>query len=414
MNEITNVIQSYFYKFRSSEIKEVLSYECRKSIPIITPEGYKLLPHYIFENYQDLKKCVKHIDENKTILRYFDVGDIAKFIIYVNRYCLVKKEYFINEYFNEISDIDIINIKMYYLLLLKKCKKKYDIIYEYFNKTKKKLYNSTIKVTTEDAHTLTDGPTIFLTNDVKKVAGVYLKVSKISSTELDSIMTVINRNERWKNDLEKVEETERQRKDKHGSEMLDRKHDKDSKEYKILENYRKQVEIIKKKIQTVELQKVYVPNTKDHLRKWTDKDDITNEFTSDIDDDIVEEIMLLNVEKAWKILLLMGIGVFVKDNDIRYSEIMKKLAEHQKLYLIIASSDYIYGTNYQFCHGYLSKDLQNMTQEKMIQAFGRVGRQNNQMDYTIRIRDVDLIKKLFLPEENKIEVKNMNRLFKCE
>ena len=93
---------------------------------------------------------------------------------------------------------------------------------------------------------------------------------------------------------------------------------------------------------------------------------------------------------------------------------MKKLAEHQKLYLIIASSDCIYGTNYQFCHGYLSKDLQNMTQEKMIQAFGRVGRQNNQMDYTIRIRDVDLIKKLFLPEENKIEVKNMNRLFKCE
>ena len=124
--------------------------------------------------------------------------------------------------------------------------------------------------------------------------------------------------------------------------------------------------------------------------------------------------MLLNVEKAWKILLLMGIGVFVKDNDIRYSEIMKKLAEHQKLYLIIASSDYIYGTNYQFCHGYLSKDLQNMTQEKMIQAFGRVGRQNNQMDYTIRIRDVELIKKLFLPEENKIEVINMNRLFKYE
>ena len=31
-------------------------------------------------------------------------------------------------------------------------------------------------------------------------------------------------------------------------------------------------------------------------------------------------------------------------------DIMKKLAEEQKLYLIIASSDYIYGTNYQFCH----------------------------------------------------------------
>jgi hypothetical protein len=36
---------------------------------------------------------------------------------------------------------------------------------------------------------------------------------------------------------------------------------------------------------------------------------------------------------------------------------MKKLADEQKLYMIIASSDYIYGTNYQFCHGFLSKDL---------------------------------------------------------
>ena len=92
----------------------------------------------------------------------------------------------------------------------------------------------------------------------------------------------------------------------------------------------------------------------------------------------------------------------------------KKLAEQQKLYLIIASSDYIYGTNYQFCHGYLSKDLQNMTQEKMIQAFGRVGRQNSQMDYTLRIRDENLIRKLFLPEEFKMEVVNMNRLFCVE
>ena len=48
-------------------------------------------------------------------------------------------------------------------------------------------------------------------------------------------------------------------------------------------------------------------------------------------------------------LLLMGIGVFIHENK-EYMDIMKKLAEEQKLYLIIASSDYIYGTNYQFCH----------------------------------------------------------------
>ena len=128
--------------------------------------------------------------------------------------------------------------------------------------------------------------------------------------------------------------------------------------------------------------------------KWTNKQKITNEFSCEITDSVVEEIMLLNIAKPWKILLLMGIGVFDKNPNIKYMEIMKKLAENQKLYLIIASSDYIYGTNYQFCHGYISKDLSHLTQEKLIQAFGRIGRKNNQLDYTIRLRDDELAKKI--------------------
>ena len=111
------------------------------------------------------------------------------------------------------------------------------------------------------------------------------------------------------------------------------------------------------------------------------------------------------------ILLLMGIGVFIEHKCKKYRDIMKKLAEKQKLYLILASSDFIYGTNYQFCHGYLSKDLNNMTQEKMIQAFGRVGRSSSQSNYTLRIRDNALIIKLYTKDNNKPEVKNMNKLF---
>ena len=89
---------------------------------------------------------------------------------------------------------------------------------------------------------------------------------------------------------------------------------------------------------------------------------------------------------------------------------MKKLADQQKLYMIIASSDYIYGTNYQFCHAYISKDL-NLTQEKIIQAMGRIGRNNIQQNYTVRFRDDDLIKKLFTEDTEKPEIRNMNRLF---
>jgi hypothetical protein len=92
-------------------------------------------------------------------------------------------------------------------------------------------------------------------------------------------------------------------------------------------------------------------------------------------------------------------------------EIMKKLAYEQHLYLILASSDYIYGTNYQFCHGYIGKDLLNMTQQKTIQALGRIGRNNMQQEYTIRFRDDRILTQLFkTPSVNK-EAIIMNSLF---
>ena len=107
---------------------------------------------------------------------------------------------------------------------------------------------------------------------------------------------------------------------------------------------------------------------------------------------------------------MLGIGVFTQHKSSAYTEIMKKLADQQKLYLIIADSDYIYGTNYQFCHGFISKDL-NLTQEKIIQAMGRIGRNNIQQTYTVRFRDDEQIMKLFTSETDKPEIINMNRLF---
>ena len=107
----------------------------------------------------------------------------------------------------------------------------------------------------------------------------------------------------------------------------------------------------------------------------------------------------------------MGIGVFIEHENGDYTQIMKDLAMHQKLFMIIASSNYIYGTNYQFCHGYIGKDLENMTQEKTIQALGRIGRSNFQQTYSVRFRDDALVNKLFVREENKPEVTNMNKLF---
>ena len=172
------------------------------------------------------------------------------------------------------------------------------------------------------------------------------------------------------------------------------------------------VKNLKKRIVSVNLNNIFVPNKLEHLEKWSQIEGNKSAFTSDIDEKTVERIMLLHdVEDSWKILLLMGIGVFTDHKNKDYVEIMKDLAEKQKLYLIIASSDYIYGTNYQFCHGYIGKDLEEMTQEKIIQAFGRIGRGNVQHNYSVRLRENSISKKVFTEEKDKIEVRNMNRLF---
>jgi hypothetical protein len=57
--------------------------------------------------------------------------------------------------------------------------------------------------------------------------------------------------------------------------------------------------------------------------------------------------------------------------------------------------------NYHFCHVYISKDLATMTQEKVIQAIGRVGRNNIQQNYSLKFRDNSIIDKLFTKQENK-------------
>ena len=168
---------------------------------------------------------------------------------------------------------------------------------------------------------------------------------------------------------------------------------------------------LNEQVKRTALHDLFIPNRNAHLEKWC-KETLNNKpWSCDIQDSYVEKIMLLSIESHWKILLLMGIGAITDHKNAAYNEIIKELAQDQKLFLIIASSDYIYGTNYQFCHGYISRDLHDMTQEKTIQAMGRVGRNSIQQDYTIRFRDDDLIQKLFLPSTNKLEADNMNRLF---
>jgi hypothetical protein len=332
--------------------------------------------------------------------------------------------YKLENYFEEVDDMTMESIKLYYLKLLKTITEdKWQEIYNDIHDTSEsgtmyfKLFEDTVNVTTKGSNTMTNGPTIFITQDTDKIAKFCLQTSKIPKETMETIMKNIDFNNKLS---EKIKTLEKKFED--GTKEDEANHNKmaDARYSDDMKKLMKEMDEAKSKIKNIELDDVYVPNKLNHLAKWVNNYYGSEEnvkrysdvFTSDIDSEIVKEIMALSdVTDIWKILLLMGIGVFRNHNDIKYIEIMKKLADSQRLFMIVASSDYIYGTNYQFCHCYLGKDIADATSEKIIQAIGRVGRNKLQQLYSVRLRDDDIIKKLFLPNDNKIEVINMNKLF---
>ena len=287
-----------------------------------------------------------------------------------------------------------------------------------------------IYVTTKDAYTLTDGPTIFLAKDVTKVAKFCIQQANIPASVMKDIQDKIDFNNEVSEKIASIEaelenaqenmgaktgtgssdksnKKEGKKKEKVAGEMIDKSKDKE------IIKMREQLAMLSQMIKSATIHDLFVPNRSSHKEKWAPQIATAKAFTSSVSEDDIISIMSLNdVDDSWKVLLLQGIGVFANHKSKAYSEIMKKLADKQLLFLIIADSDYIYGTNYQFCHGYLSKDL-GLTQEKIIQALGRIGRNNIQQEYSARFRDDDQIKTLFtrFASADKPEVLNMNMLF---
>lgn len=496
LHELTHTIADFKEKFPDTIIHNIVSYDCRKTIPLINNDGYIVMPHYLHEDYSNIIKTVLHCEENLSLLRYFDLKEASEFIYYVETNKCNKSSARFERNFALIDDIDMTQIKLYYLKVLKNIiPSSWSTIYNYFkiqrgkqikcNNTVDGKGNAIIRtkslttninsskskqgenisraesiqipipipitntdppgscgifVTTKDSYTLTDGPTIFLANDLPKIAKFCIQQANIPAIVMKDITDKIEYNNQINERVENIEkdlefeETKMEsnsssgscdnskeakklqgKKDKKNSskafdKMLDRTTDKN------ITKMREEITTLKGMVKNARLDDMFIPNRLAHLDKWAKTLNTSGAFTSNIEESIIVSIMLLkDVEDSWKILLLLGIGVFTQHKSSSYTEIMKTLADQQKLYLIIADSDYIYGTNYQFCHGYLSKDLE-LTQEKIIQALGRIGRNNIQQQYSARFRDNSQITTLFtrFNSEDKPEVINMNELFNCK
>jgi hypothetical protein len=494
MHELTQTISDFTSKFPTCTIENIVSHDCRKTIPLINNNGFIVMPHLLNEDYQDTLKIVETCEGNLTMLRYFDLKEASKFIMFLEKNNFVKSVGKVSRSFLSVNDIDMKSIKLHYLKALKNVlPESWNSVYNAlkFEREKKIFPNNNVDikgnkmikttsigpgvtlgstsmagtsltrmasqqmpldnassevsgscaiyVTTKDAFTLTDGPTIFLANDVQKIAKFCIQQANIPSSVMKDILDKIDFNNQINTkilDIEtqlefeeekilkklagdsgtgssKTKDKDKKSKTKIAGGLVNKiSQDKDTNVSRLHE----QLDLLKKMVKSATLNDRFIPNKLAHLKKWAENVNTKRAFTSDIDEETIISIMLLkDVDDSWKVLLLLGIGVFTEHKSIAYTEIMKKMADTQRLYLIIADSDYIYGTNYQFCHGYLSKDLA-LTQEKIIQAMGRIGRNNIQQEYSIRFRDDLQIKTLFtkFASEDKPEVINMNILFNCK
>jgi hypothetical protein len=456
LNELELTIDDFKTRFsKENEIPNIInivSHDCRKTIPLVDNNGYIIMPHYLCENYTDILNVVRQCEENLTLLRYIDLQETANFCLYVEKNNCVPRSCKFERNFATINDIDMQSIKIYYLKVLKNIlPNKWEQVYNYFttfrtkkinvnttvdlrgnknrlskmnsvgpgiipdtNSTEQQINNVGIYITTRDSYTLTDGPTIFIANDLQKIAKFYIKQSNIPSSVMTDIQNKLDMNKEINERISQLEKEIELEESKLASKLSSDDQKQKKTENRQISQMSEQVNNLKSIIKRATIDDMFIPNKLSHLNKWAEGLSTTsNSFTSSIDDDVIESIMLLkDVDDSWKILLLLGIGIFTDHRSTDYSEIMKQLADKQKLYLIIADSDYIYGTNYQFCHGYLGKDL-SLTQEKIIQSLGRIGRSNIQQEYTVRFRDISQVNMLFqhLNFAEKPEVINMNILF---
>jgi hypothetical protein len=262
---------------------------------------------------------------------------------------------------------------------------------------------------------LTDGPTIFLCEDVKKIGHFYIQQSNIPTIMFQSILHNISKNDEL---IKKITYLEGEIANKETKMNADNEATSARESGRLChesQQWMNQIDKLRKEIKLISLDASYIPNSVAHQKIWApDKEVRENAFAASLDEEHTREIMSLNIDNNLKVLLLLGIGMFIENVDVKYIELMKQLASEQRLFIIIASSDYIYGTNYQFCHGFIGKDLTKMTQQKTLQALGRIGRNNIQQDYSVRFRDDNMILQLFKTPEHNLEANNMCRLFSSE
>jgi hypothetical protein len=118
LHELGETIADFKAKFPDAAICNIVSHDCRKSIPIINKSGFIVLPHYLHSEYEKMQDIVRHCKNNLTLLRYFDMAELVDFIDYLKKHDCIGRANRSERYFETLDDVNMIQIKLYYLQLL--------------------------------------------------------------------------------------------------------------------------------------------------------------------------------------------------------------------------------------------------------------------------------------------------------
>ena len=404
-SDLAPMKQKYKDKY-GGEVFYVESIDETTQITLLDSKGQIVMPHKVF---QDDKQSVEEFIEKHGLshMKFLSLTECAEFIVFFSkRYTQVKG--MLDDEFPRVSSINSQKIRLFYYKVIQSLSQWTEDIASYLGSKAPRTLNVSNLIVTESSHTLTHGPTIYLCENTNEWMDFYVKNSGIHENTLLEMEKKLEANQVI---LEKMNRVRKDIEDKTAKDEGNENKMKDQRFDTATKALIQEMDILEKSLKPVHLHPCYIPNSREHFDKWTKDMSYASSgaFQSYIDETSVKKIMNMDVSISYKILVLMGIGVFNPQSS-DYNDLVKELSEQKKLGVILASSDFIYGTNYQFCHAYIAEDLCKMTQEKIIQAIGRVGRKEQNKTFTFRFRDDKLIRSLFI-QENTLETKQMNQLF---
>jgi hypothetical protein len=388
------------FHIRTENIVNISNYECARTVPIVAKSGYVAMPHTTAKTKEELARMVEQCQTRSTLLRHIDLGCAARFVLQGIKQ---KGANPITDYFTTIDEVSPELVKRAYLnMVYELCSLPITLDDIASLSKENKRYSGGVDIATRDAVTITHGPALYLATDTEKVAKYIIKNANPSSAIIDTLQERVFSNSAVIQQIQQLEKDLDDRRGKHEDNV------DDEKESAHAGAITSKLEKMRARLSDLKLPDVEVPNTDSHQRRFHDQVS-ADAFTGKVPPHHLMEVLQLDVANWKKMLLMMGIGVFGEE-CVPYKELMSRMASERELFCVIAGTDYVYGTNYQFCHGYIGKDLKDIPIEKMYQALGRVGRGRQAGQYSWRLRDDALARKIFLPDDKLSEARRMDRL----